>query len=169
MNLAIAIGHWILAILLLVFSSGIILAKKPIYSCLSFLFTLVLLATVFIELSAEFIGVMQIFVYAGSILVIFVFVIVLFQDAYEEIDKVDPQSSSALLTISILLFLVAFLFIGFHFTESSWMTTAISDHFGSVQDIGKALYVDGFFPFEAVVVLFLVSIVGTLYIAKKEV
>ena len=75
-------GELLLGLLLILSGLGVILAKKPVYSALSFLLTLILLAIQFLELSANFIAVMQVIVYAGAILVMFMFVIVLFQDAH---------------------------------------------------------------------------------------
>ena len=77
----------VLGFLLVLASLGVILCKKPVHSCLSFLLTLLLLAGLYLNLQAPFISAMQILVYAGAILVIFMFVIVLFQDAYLAIEE----------------------------------------------------------------------------------
>ena len=91
---------------------GVILLKKPVHACLSFLLTLLTLALFYINLSAPFISVMQILVYAGAILVIFMFVIVLFQDAYLQIGEHKAQSSPFLLGGAICIFILTALFFG---------------------------------------------------------
>ncbi len=160
------LAEWILGGVIIISSLGVILAKKPVHSCLSFLLTLLALASLFLGLSAPFIAVMQVLVYAGAILVIFMFVIVLFQDAYLAIEDFKSSAKPLWLTFSGLAFLVATIFLATQIPKIS-PTGALSEEYGSVQQIGRALYIDFFFPFEAVSLLFLVAIVGALYIGKK--
>src|SRR5262249_51901600 len=81
------ISHWVLSIFLILSALGVVFSKKPVYSGLSFLLALLLLSALYVELAAEFIGIMQVLIYAGAILVIFMFVMILFQDAHQQIDK----------------------------------------------------------------------------------
>jgi NADH-quinone oxidoreductase subunit J len=166
-SLATAI-QWILGLILILSSAGVLLARRPIHASLSFLLTLFVLAVFYSELSAEFIAVMQVLVYAGAILVIFVFVIVLFQDAHQQIGKYRSQSRPLLLGVAITTFLIALLFFARRFIQHVHEKAPLTEDFGSVQGLGQALYLDFFFPFEAVIVLFLVAIIGSLYIAKKD-
>lgn len=159
--------QWILGALLILSSVGVLLSRKPIYASLSFLLSLLVLATIYLELSAQFIAAMQILVYAGAILVIFVFVVVLFQDAHQDIEQHEPKSQPLLLALAIASFLVTLLFLVPHFMDPMPLKSTLPKDFGLVQGLGQALYLDFFFPFEAVVLLFLVAIVGALYIAKK--
>lgn len=159
--------QWILGIILILSSLGIILAKQPVHASLSFLLTLITLAVFYLELSAQFIAVMQILVYAGAILVIFMFVIVLFQDAHAQISRYAAESSPPLLFIAAGGFLVTLGFLGKHLLALPVSTAKLPDGYGSVQSIGQALYIDFFFPFEAVILLFLVAVVGALYVARK--
>jgi NADH-quinone oxidoreductase subunit J len=148
----------------IVFSSlGVILCKKPVHSCLCFLLTLLSLAGVYLQLNAPFISAMQILVYAGAILVIFLFVIVLFQDAYLAIDEYKPKSKPFWLALSAAFLIGALTFLGMHVRP----VPTESVGYGSIEALGKAIYIDFFFPFEAVALLFLVAIVGALYIGKK--
>ena len=130
--------------------------------------SLISLAALYLELSAEFIAVMQVLVYAGAILVIFVFVIVLFQDAYQKINQVEAQSASQLLLVAGIAFALILFFLGAKLFPLPQFREALPEGFGSAQSIGQLLYLDFFFPFEAVILLFLTAIIGTLYIAKKE-
>ncbi len=149
--------------LFLIFSSiGVISLRNPVHSSLSFLLTLLLLASLYVQLSAEFIGIIQVLVYAGAILVIFMFVIILFQDAHQKIEKVKAKTPKWLVYSSALAFSLAiglFIFQIFGIKVENQTLT--------VQKLGEALYIDFFFPFEAVTFLFLVAIVGSLYIGKK--
>lgn len=160
--------QWILGLVLILSSLGVISARKPIYASLSFLLTLLTLAALYLQLSAQFIAVMQILVYAGAILVIFVFVIVLFQDAHEQIAQFDAKSKPFLLYLAGSLFLLTLVFFGKSLMGTEQGSAGVAPDYGTVQSLGKILYLDFFFPFEAVVLIFLVAVVGALFIAKKE-
>lgn len=162
-------AHLILGPLLVFFSLLVILLKKPVYSALSFLGALLTLSAYYLEYHAEFIATMQILVYAGAILVVFIFVIVLFQDAYQKIYNTPAKSSFALLMIAGLGLIFAMLALLSQLRGISDSEAHLQEGFGSVQSLGKALYVDFFFPFEAVVIIFLIAVVGALYIGKKEI
>jgi NADH-quinone oxidoreductase subunit J len=165
---SVSIAQWILGILLILSSAGVILLRKPIYAALSFLLSLILLASFYLQLSAEFIAVMQILVYAGAILVIFVFVIVLFQDAYHQMARFEPKSEPLFITIAAIAFVLTLGFFGAQLIHIPPLQRTLPKDFGTVQGLGEALYLDFFFPFEAVILLFLVAIIGALYIAKRE-
>lgn len=162
-------AEWILGFLLIASSLGVILLKQPVQICLSFLLTLMSLAALYLQLSSEFIAVMQVLIYAGAILVLFMFVIVLFQDAHQQIDNFKPKSWPFLLFVAASAFVLLLGFIGKGLHGLPHANAEVPRDFGTVESLGKALYVDFFFPFEAVILLFLVAIVGALYIGKKEV
>jgi NADH-quinone oxidoreductase subunit J len=167
MNIDASPAVWIIGILLVLSSLLVILLKKPVHASLSFLFSLLCLAALYLELSAQFIAIMQILVYAGAILVIFMYVIVLFQDAYLKIEHVKPQSPRLLLSLAAIAFVLTLIalstkLIGFPVKEG------LPEGYGTVESLGKALYLDFFFPFEAVILIFLVALIGALYIGKKE-
>lgn len=155
----------ILGFVVILSSLGIILYKKPVHCCLSFLLTLLALAGLYLQLNAPFISAMQVLVYAGAILVIFMFVIVLFQDAHLAIKEYKAKANLIWLTSGALIFLASIALFGYnlHTTKAEKPTI---DH-GSIEALGKAIYIDFFFPFEAVAMLFLVAIIGALYIGKK--
>jgi NADH-quinone oxidoreductase subunit J len=157
----------LLGCILLLSSLGIILFRNPVHACLSFLLTLLTLAALYLQLSAQFIAVMQILVYAGAILVIFMFVIVLFQDAYQQILSNPAESASSLLCIAASALVLSLIFLGKRFLNLAPSQARISEDYGTVESLGKLLYVDFFFPFEAVILLFLIAVVGALYVGKK--
>lgn len=168
MNLEIFFQLFIGTVLILS-SIGVLIAKKPVYASLSFLLTLISLAALYLQLSAQFIAVMQILVYAGAILVIFMFVIILFQDAYLKIDQTEATASPWLIGVGVLSLLGLFGFLGYRIWNTEQSVKALPESFGTVQELGKALYLDFFFPFEAVILLFLVAMIGTVYIGKREI
>lgn len=157
----------ILTTTLLLSALGVVLSSKPVHACLAFLLTLLSLAGLFFEMDAQFIAVLQILVYAGAILVLFMFVIVLFQDAYLQIDRTPAKSFPPLLWGAIGALVATLLYLGRDFLKVPQINTALPEHYGTVQTLGKALYLDFFLPFEAVTLLFLVAVIGAFYIGKK--
>ena len=158
--------QYILLILLILISLGVIVAKKPVYSALSFLGTLITLSAYYLELSAEFIATMQILVYAGAILVVFMFVLILFQDAYLKLYDNPAKSSPLFLLGAGAYFLIALGLLTYQLMGIK-PQGALPKGFGTVEYLGRALYIDFFFPFEAVVAIFLIAAVGALYIGRK--
>lgn len=161
--------QWLLGLVMLFSAVGVLLARKPVHASLSFLLTLLTLALFYINLFASFIGVMQVLVYAGAILVTFIFVIVLFQDAHYQIEQHPAQSSKWLVFAAGIAFLAALGAFSHVLFELPPAHPKAAANFGHVEGLGKALYLDFFFPFEAVIFLFLVAIVGAFYIGRKEV
>lgn len=161
--------QWLLGSLLLLSAIAVLVVRKPVHASLSFLATLLLLAVYYLQLSAQFIAVSQVLVYAGAILVIFMFVIILFQDAHQKIDLYPPNSSPFFLAAAGTLFLLALILFFKQFLPfDSVVTASPSPTFGSVESLGRTLYIDFVFPFEALMLLFLVAIVGAFYIARRE-
>lgn len=161
------LSQWILSFVLIISSLGVILARKPVHASLSFLVTLLTLATLYLQLSAEFIGVMQVLVYAGAILVIFMFVIVLFQDAHQQINQVKSKSSQPFLLVAGSAFVLTLIYLGKRLVDIPPSVQELPENFGSARALGKLLYIDFFFPFEAVILLFLIAVVGALYVGRK--
>ena len=159
--------QWIIGSLLILSSLGVILARNPVHASLSFLLTLLSLAVLYLQLSAQFVSVMQVLVYAGAILVIFMFVIILFQDAHHEIEKFKEQSSPILLIAAILSFAAVLFLLGRKLMGIQLGTGNLPEGYGTVESLGRTLYLDFFFPFEAVILLFLIALVGALYIGRR--
>jgi len=157
-----------LTVLLLLSAVGVITLRNPVHASLSFLLSLLSLAGIYLELSASFISMMQVLVYAGAILVIFMFVVVLFQDAYQQIDISKANSRAVFLIPTAAIFLVAMLAYGWEFVHLPMLHIELPTNFGSIEGLARTLYIDFFFPFEIVILIFLISLVGALYIGKKE-
>lgn len=157
----------VLALLLTLSACGVVLFKQPVHSCLSFLSTLVFLSALYVLLSAEFIAVMQVLIYAGAILVLFIFVTVLFQDAHAQLNLLHPKTSKLQILLSCLLFTFAMFFFEWQI-QALASAVNLKEGYGTVQNLGRDLYVDFFFPFEAVALIFLIALVGSIYIAKRE-
>ncbi|MFN8008687.1 MAG: NADH-quinone oxidoreductase subunit J [Terriglobia bacterium] len=161
----------ILAAIAVVSAANILIQRHPIYSALSLIVTFIALAGIYIQMRAEFIAVMQIVVYTGAIMVLFIFVIMLL-NAREESAATPSVRLINYLGLPLSLLLVGQLcFVVFRaFAGYNLVPAAVSDNFaGNTAAIGKELYTRYVLPFEVTSILLLVAIIGAIVMAKKEI
>ena len=155
----------VLAVLILVSAIGVILARNPVRSALSLVMTLFFLAVLYLFLDAHLVGALQIIVYTGAIMVLFLFVIMLLN--LQE----DPHESSAVTTLSAAFGLCA-LFVGVLVYLVGRSPNAVEgpaqEGFGTIQTVAQALFLRLMLPFEITSVLMLVAIVGAVVLAKRK-
>jgi NADH-quinone oxidoreductase subunit J len=159
----------ILSVVCITSAVSILLQRHPIYSALSLVLTFIGLAGIYIQMHAEFIAVMQIVVYTGAIMVLFVFVIMLLNAKAEE--KI-PNRIAFLkylgIPLVVLLAGTIALKVFESFSEQGVQLAAAGNLAFNTQSIGKLLYTRYALPFEVTSVLLLVAIVGAIVMAKKE-
>ena len=153
------------AILTVVAAAGVIAARSPIYSAMSLVGTFFSLAAIYALLLAHTIAVLQILVYTGAIMVLFLFVIMLLSLA----DPVPPGK----VTFGRVMGVVCAVGLGVLLSYASWNFVPIGADppasFGTLQSIGAQLYTQWLAPFEAVSLLLLVAMVGAVVVAKSRV
>jgi NADH-quinone oxidoreductase subunit J len=155
------------AIIALVCAVNVVLQRHPIASALSLIGVMGSIAVLYLLLGAEFIAMAQIIVYAGAVMVLFIFVIMLL-NAGAEI-RTGKSWTSQLLGVPALIALAGLIgffvqrgFSGAGFVKFGNFTG------GSAQSVGYALFTDYLLPFEVVSVLILVAILGAIVLARKE-
>jgi NADH-quinone oxidoreductase subunit J len=151
-------------------AANILIQRHPIHSALSLIVTFIALAGIYIQMHAEFIAVMQIVVYTGAIMVLFIFVIMLLNVGAEQRvpDRVHVVKFFGL-PLAGLLILEIGLIVGRAFSNGGIAVESASINLsGNTQMIGKALYTQYALPFEITSILLLVAIVGAIVMAKKE-
>ncbi len=149
-----------------------IFARKPIYSALFLLVNFCSLAGLYLLLNAEFLAVAQVIVYAGAIVVLFLFAIMLLGgEESGERSNVKRQMSNylAIALAFVLIVEVGYVLVGGTLTGAQGSDTpeAIA-RVGNVQAIGKLLLTDYLLPFELAAVLLLIGLVGAVVLAKKK-
>lgn len=164
----------VFALIAIVAAFGVILSRKPVYSALFLLLNFAALAAFYIMLEAQFIAAVQVIVYAGAIVVLFLFVVMLIgggeltdiRDPNKPLrSRLTPPRIVALLLGALLLAGVVFgLATGQLYTSQG--DAAAFDH-GSAQAIASVLYTDYLLPFELAAVLLLVGLVGAVVLARK--
>lgn len=149
---------------------NVILQRNPIYSALALIITMCALAGTFLMLEAQFVATMQVIVYAGAVMVLFVFVIMLLNVRTEEArqDRVKYLKLVAPLLFIALLGEVIFVARSVTTTAPPLATTGNEPAFGTVESIGEAMFSSYLFPFEATSVLILMAMVGSLVLARRR-
>ena len=146
---------------------GVILARNPVYAVLSLVSTLFGLSGLFVLLGAFFVAVVQVVIYAGAILVLFLFVVMLLDISPENLPKVKIG------TLSIGGILLGLLFLrqmtGVVLTSHSLPgADAHAQVSGTTAAVGRLLFTTYALPFEVASLLLLVGIIGAVVLAKKK-
>jgi NADH-quinone oxidoreductase subunit J len=159
----------LLSAVAIVSAANILIQRHPIYSALSLILVFVALAGIYIQMHAEFIAVMQIVVYTGAIMVLFVFVIMLLNARAEE--KI-PDRVHVVRYFGVPLVLLWVVEVGLVVSNTSSegirVATETIGLTSNTQLIGRLLYTQYALPFEVTSILLLVAIVGAIVMAKKE-
>jgi NADH-quinone oxidoreductase subunit J len=156
------------AIVAVVCAINVVAQRHPISSALSLIGVMGSLAALYLLLGAEFIATAQIIVYAGAVMVLFVFVIMLL-NAGEEERGGKRSLLAALLGIPGLIALLGVLeyFLQRWFPNAG-LVTFNAWRGGTPEAIGYSLFTDYLLPFEITSVLILVAIIGAIVLARKE-
>jgi NADH-quinone oxidoreductase subunit J len=157
---------YILAGLAIACAISCVYHKNPLYSAVSLIGVFISLACIYLTLAAPFIAVAQILVYAGAIMVLVVFVIMLLN-----LDEDNPPTNLAYLygvggSLGVLLIGQA-LFI-FYAVQKAGQTSVESTSAGKTMSIGMAMYTEYLLPVEIVGILLLMAIVGAMIMSRSE-
>ena len=144
---------------------NVLAQKHVLYSALSLIVMLTAMSVLFILLRADFLAVINIIVYAGAIMVLFVFVIMLLNLPLEE-DGADRLRWLKFIGIPLGLFFLFLVVATLWNVEAAGSSQA--QFVGSPQAIGESLFKDYLLPFEATSLLILIALVGAVVFAKKE-
>ena len=162
---------WLLAAWVTFFAVFTITRKNPVTAVMSLVATFFGLAGIYATLSAHFLAVLQVLVYAGAIMVLFLFVVMLLNAPHEETRHDEqmhrPPRRGAMRLGAVLALALA--------VELWWALVkgAETGVFGnaavsSVASIGRMLFTDYSFPFEVTSILILVAMVGAVVLARRE-
>jgi NADH-quinone oxidoreductase subunit J len=161
----------IFAIIAVVCAINVVVQTHPISSALSLVGVMGSLAILYLLLGAEFIAAAQVIVYAGAVMVLFVFVIMLVNAGAET--RKGRSFMVQLLGAPLLIALLGLLAFFVQRMPSAGGTAGAMVQFGgftggSARDIGSALFTRYLLPFEVTSVLILIAIIGAIVLARKE-
>ena len=145
---------------------GVVLARHPVYSVLSLVVALFALSALFVALQAYFVALIQVLVYAGAILVLFLFVVMLLDVAPETLSRVRSRSSTVMGSALAGLFLVHIARVVC--PSVSTFPVRETGPVGTAAAIGASLFTTYALPLEVASFLLLVGIIGAIVLAKKK-
>ena len=150
-------------------SSVLVVAlRNPIYSALSLLIMFFHVAGLYVTLHAEFLAAVQVIVYAGAILVLYLFVVMLLN--LKQDDRYHRQWPAAAAVRSILALEAVMLTLvkGQPLADGPVGPETVSEGLGNTEALGDVLYSTYLFPFEVASLLLLVAMIGAIMLAKKD-
>jgi len=147
---------------------SLVVQTHPVASALSLIGVMGSLAILYLQLGGEFIAMAQIIVYAGAIMVLFVFVIMLLNAGAE---TPTFQTSSFVKYLGIVLLVVFLGLVSFIIQAALPKTEGVvfGGFQGTVADVGRKLFTSYLLPFEVTSVLILIALVGAIVLARREV
>ncbi|HEY7218261.1 MAG TPA: NADH-quinone oxidoreductase subunit J [Candidatus Binatia bacterium] len=155
---------FLLASLLVVSSLLVVFLRNVVHCAMALVTALLIIAILFISLHAPMVGILQVMVYAGAIMVLFLFVIMFLNPGVLEQPRAAWWGLATLLAVLLGAMLVPLFLTG----EPAAGPVVSTESFGSPEMLAKSLFNDFVLPFEIASVLLLVAIVGAVVLAKRE-
>jgi len=158
---------WVFAVPLIVSAAGVLVARNPVHAAMSLVAAFFFLAGIYVLLTAHLIAFIQVIVYAGAIMVLFLFVIMLLSLSDEElgVDRMSAMKWAGLAGVAGLVYVV----VRAISQSSGQMMRTVGADYGTVKAVGRILFTQYLLPFEATSVLLLVAIVGAVVVSKKRI
>ena len=169
---AVSVGTFVVAAaIVLAGGIGVVVARNPVHSALMLVMTLFGIAVLFVLQRADFLAAVQVIVYAGAIVVLFLFVIMFLGVDRQENITAEPLRGQRPLAIA----LVAMAFAGLallgevsHWTTGAPSVAGTTDvNTSNVAQIGKSVYTTYLFPFEVTSALLVIAVVGAVVLARR--
>ncbi|MXY48690.1 MAG: NADH-quinone oxidoreductase subunit J [Gemmatimonadetes bacterium] len=155
------------AIVAVASSVAMILQRNPIYCVLLLIMVMISIAGLYLMLDAQFVAIIQIVVYAGAIMVLFLFVIMLLNLSREEGGVFRIQKPLAVILAALLFLPVAAMIMSYAGGGTTPPADGGGAGFGEVEQIGTLLFTKYLLPVEIAAVLLLIAIVGAVVLTRK--
>jgi NADH-quinone oxidoreductase subunit J len=159
---------WIFALLMLVFGAAVVINRNPVASALNLVVSFHGLAALFMSLDAYFVGIIQVLVYAGAIMVLFLFIIMLLDLRAEKLRKINWLASAGGVVVALALLTQIFYVIGNFKAAQQRFPPLARSTIDDVHSIGALLFTAYNLPFQIIGVLVLVATVGVVLLSKRE-
>jgi NADH-quinone oxidoreductase subunit J len=167
-----AIAFYVLSAFILGFALLVVTTKNTVHAVLFLVLNFLAIAALYVLLTAQFLAAIQVLVYAGGIVVLYLFVVMLVNLKRQPEDHSSPQRRPWLgfaLSAAVLAQLGAILVWGSYGMPVDLHTMQNTDlAVNNVENIGRLLYTDYLIPFEVASILLLVAMVGAIILAKRE-
>ncbi len=143
---------------------GVIASRRPVHSALALLLVLLSLAADYLLLDAQFIAVIQVLIYAGAIVVLFLFIIMLLHARSHEGESRGAGLPPPLVAVLAALFSLGLLVV---LAGVSVPAAGVPEGFGTVQAVGRVLFTRYLLPFEAVSLVLLIGMIGAVALGMR--
>ena len=158
---------YILAVPLLASAAGVVVARNPVNAAMSLMASFFFLAGIYVLLVAHLLAFLQVLVYAGAIMVLFLFVIMLLTTGDDRFERARPkimQVAGVVGAVGVVTVIASAI------RQAGPMPMkVIGSDFGTVKAVGRVLYTRFLLPFEATSLLLLAAIVGAVVVAKERI
>ncbi|MDQ6622625.1 MAG: NADH-quinone oxidoreductase subunit J [Verrucomicrobiota bacterium] len=159
---------WFFALLMLGFGVAVVVNRNPVASALSLVVSFLGLSALFMGLDAFFIGIIQVLVYAGAVMVLFLFIIMLLDLRAEERRKLNLPATIGGLLVALAFFAQIYLVIGQLRAASQNFPALPAARIDDVRAVGLLLFGSYNLPFQIIAVLVLVATIGVIVLSKRE-
>lgn len=152
----------------------VIAQRNPVYSVLALIVSFFGLSGLYVLLEAPFVAVVQIIIYAGAIMVLFLFTVMLLNVPREdaaEWDRTHPFYRPWALRVGALLALLMAVQLAWAFSRTPGIRTGVAEErpgVSSVAELGRVLFTDYMFAFEVTSILILIAMIGAVILARKQ-
>ena len=158
---------WFFAFLMLVFGGAVIINRNPIASALCLVICFMGLSALFMSLDAFFIGIIQVLVYAGAVMVLFLFIIMLLDLRAEQLRKINYVAIAGGSAVALAFFLQIY-FVVRQLSAAQQPFPPLTSKTDDVHNIGALLFTNFNLPFQIIGVLVLVATIGVVVLSKRE-
>jgi len=158
---------WIFAVPLIVTALGVVMARNPVYAAMNLVAAFFCLAGIYVLLAAHLVAFLQVLVYAGAIMVLFLFVIMLLSLSDEELGVPRVRAMQVIGAAGGIG--LAWVVLNAIRSIATQQPRIVGPEFGTVKAVGKLLFTQYLLPLEATSVLLLVAIVGAVVVAKQRI
>ena len=152
---------------MVIFGVSVVAQPNPVSSALSLVVSFIALAVLFVSLDAFFIGIIQILVYAGAVMVLFLFIIMLLDLNAGHKKRTHPATVGGAILIA-LLFVGQLATVLGNFPAGQRGIPPLGAPVNDVQSVGHVLFTSYNLPFQIIAVLILVATVGVVVLSKRE-
>ncbi len=159
---------WIFALLMLIFGAAVVVNRNPVASALSLVVSFLGLAALFLLLDAYFIGVIQVLVYAGAIMVLFLFIIMLLDLRAEKLRKINWVASAGGIAVALAFVIQIFSVVEKFPAAKRAFPPLPKSPSDDVHRIGWSLFTNYNLPFQIIGIVILVATVGVIILSRRE-
>ena len=159
---------WMFALLMLIFGGAVVINRNPVASALSLVVSFLGLAALFVSLDAYFIGVIQVLVYAGAVMVLFLFIIMLLDLRAEKLRRINWPATTGGVAVALVFMIQVFSVIGHFKAARQTFPPLTGPRTDDVYNVGWLLFDNYNLPFQVIGVVVLVASIGVIVLSARE-